>query len=56
VSATDGRAERGPLRVIRNHDDGTVTFAPDRPDELAIPATEWVTADVDDVVNAREHR
>jgi len=56
MSATDARQEHGALRVIRNQDEQTVTFAPGRPDDLSLPATEWLTADVTDVVDAREHR
>jgi hypothetical protein len=44
------------LTVIQNDQDGTVTFAPDAPSDLSLPATEWLTASIDDLVDLRENR
>jgi len=44
------------LTVIQNDEDGTVTFAPDSPTDLSLPATEWLTAGIDDLVDPRENR
>lgn len=44
------------LTVIQNDQDGTVTFAPDAPSDMSLPATEWLTASIDDLVDLRENR
>lgn len=54
TSANDSDSQR--LTVIQNDQDGTVTFAPDRPHDLTLPATEWLTAGIDDLVDLRENR
>jgi hypothetical protein len=54
TGASDSESQR--LTVIQNDQDETVTFAPDRPHNLTLPATEWLTAGIDDLVDLHENR
>jgi len=45
---------RGSVELIHNEEDGTVTFAPAPRDEIALPATEWITVDAEDLADVRD--
>lgn len=55
MSTTEPRSGEDGLTVIYNEEDETVTFAPDQPNDISLPATEWLTAGVEDLVDVREN-
>lgn len=48
--------ERTQLALTYNEVDRTATVSSAPPDELSVPATEWITVDQSDLVDVREHR
>lgn len=56
MSTTDRTpsSDRGPIELIHNEEEGTVTFVPAPRDEIALPATEWITVDAGDLVDVRD--
>lgn len=58
MSTTDrtSGSDQENLEAIYNKKDGTVTFSPTSPEDTTIPATEWITVAVDDVVDVQEQR
>lgn len=58
MSTTDRTtgADRNQIDVISNDEAGTVTFVADYPEDGLMAPTEWITVDVETLVDTKENR
>lgn len=58
MSAADhpSDGDRQTLKAIPNRSDGTVTFSSRRPENVSVPATEWLTVAAEDLVDLQAFR